>query len=156
MSATMDLFDLILVISAVIFHLSIVGVYIAQKKGRDNLVRAFGTITLLTGVPLALVFGHYLISGEPLWKLISFGFIFLYLLAELLLDFVFKIEFRKMLIPHTLYIILFYIAIIGFIRMSFAIDKTWGYVVSISFWILLGALVYNLAGQRKGKPQRPI
>lgn len=39
MSATMDLFDLILVSAAVIFHLSIVGVYIAQKKGRDKLVR---------------------------------------------------------------------------------------------------------------------
>jgi hypothetical protein len=152
----MDLFDLILVFTAIIFHLSIVCVYIAQKKGRDNLVQMFGMITLLTGVPLALVFGHYVVSGEPQWKLVSFGFIFLYLLTELLLDFVFKIEFRKMPIPHTLYIILFYIAIIGFIRMSFAVDKTWGYVVSVSFWILLGALIYNLAGQRKGKPQRPI
>ena len=154
MSATMDSFDLTLVVAAVIFHLSIVGVYIAQKKGRDKLVQSFGTITLLLGVPLAVVFGHYIISGEPLWKLISFGFIFLYLLTELLLDFVFKIEFRKMPVPHTLYIILFYIAIIGFIRMSFAVSTVWGYAVSVAFWILLGALIYNLAGQRKAKPTR--
>ena len=104
MPATMDLFDLILVSAAVIFHLSIVGVYIAQKKGRDQLVRTFGTVTLLLGVPLAVVFGHYIISGEPQWKLISFGFIFLYLLTELLLDFIFKVDFRSKLIPpHTLY-----------------------------------------------------
>jgi hypothetical protein len=154
MSATMDSFDLILVIAAVLFHLSIVGVYIAQKKGRDKLVQSFGAITLLLGVPLAIVFGHYIISGEPQWKLISFGFIFLYLLTELLLDFVFKIEFRKKPLPHTLYIILFYIAIIGFIRMSFAVSTTWGYAVSIAFWSLLGALIYNLAGQRKGKSMR--
>jgi hypothetical protein len=150
----MDSFDLILVIAAVLFHLSIVGVYIAQKKGRDKLVQSFGTITLLLGIPLAVVFGHYIISGEPQWKLISFGFIFLYLLTELLLDFVFKIEFRKMPVPHTLYIILFYIAIIGFIRMSFAVSTTWGYAVSVAFWILLGALIYNLAGQRKAKSTR--
>jgi hypothetical protein len=150
----MDSFDLILVIAAVLFHLSIVGVYIAQKKGRDKLVHSFGTITLLLGVPLAVVFGHYIISGEPLWKLISFGFIFLYLLTELLLDFVFKIDFRKMLVPHILYIILFYIAIIGFIRMSFAVSTTWGYAVSVAFWILLGALIYNLAGQRRAKSTR--
>jgi hypothetical protein len=154
MSATMDLFDLTLVIAAVIFHLSIVGVYIAQKKGRDKLVRTFGTVTLLLGVPLAVVFGHYIISSEPLWKLVSFGFIFFYLLTELLLDFVFKIEFRKMPIPHTLYIILFYIAIIGFIRMSFAVSTAWGYTVSVTFWILLGALIYNLAGKNKGQPSR--
>ena len=154
MSATMDSFDLILVIAAVLFHLSIVGVYIAQKKGRDKLVQLFGTITLLLGVPLAAVFGHYIISGEPQWKLISFGFIFLYLLTELLLDFVFKIDFRKMLVPHILYILLFYIAIIGFIRMSFAVSTTWGYAVSVAFWILLGALIYNLTGQRRAKSTR--
>jgi hypothetical protein len=154
MSVTMDSFDLILVIAAVLFHLSIVGVYIAQKKGRDKLVRTFGTVTLLLGVPLAAVFGHYIISGEPQWKLISFGFIFLYLLTELLLDFIFKIDFRAKPIPHTLYIILFYIAIIGFIRMSFAVSSAWGYAVSIAFWILLGALIYNLAGQRKAKSTR--
>ena len=154
MSATMDSFDLILVVAAVIFHLSIVGVYIAQKKGRNKLVRTFGTVTLLLGVPLAAVFGHYIVSGEPQWKLISFGFIFLYLLTELLLDFVFKIEFRKKLIPHMLYILLFYAAIIGFIRMSFAVSSTWGYAVSVAFWTLLGALIYNLAGQRKAKSTR--
>ncbi len=154
MSATMDLFDLTLVSAAVIFHLSIVGVYIAQKKGRDKLVRTFGTITVLLGIPLAVVFGHYIISGEPQWKLISFGFIFLYLLTELLLDFIFKVDFRSKLIPHTLYIILFYIAIIGFIRMSFAVSATWGYAVSVAFWILLGALIYNLVGKSKGQQSR--
>ena len=151
MFATMDVFDLILVSAAVLFHLSIVGVYIAEKKGRAKLVRAFGTVTLLLGIPLVGVFGHYIASGEPSWKLISFGFIFLYLLVEFLLDFVFKIEFRKKPLPHALYIILFYIAIIGFIRMSFAVNNYWGYAVSAAFWILLGALIYNLAGRRKVK-----
>ena len=151
MSANMDTFDLILVIAAVLFHLSIVGVYITQRKGLDQWVRAFGSVTVLLGLPLLAVFGHYVASDEPGWKLISFGFIFLYLLAEFLLDFVFKVEFRKKPIPHTLYIILFYTAIIGFIRMSFAVNNYWGYAVSIAFWILLGALIFNLVGQRKAK-----
>jgi hypothetical protein len=149
MSATMDVFDLVLVSAAVLFHLSIVGVYIAQKKGHDKLVRQFGSVTVLLGIPLLAVCGHYITSGEPSWKLISFGFIFLYLLVEFLLDFVFKIEFRKKPIPHTLYILLFYLAIIGFIRMSFAVNAYWGYAVSVAFWILLGALIYNLAGTKK-------
>ena len=151
MTPSMDIFDLILVIAAILFHLSIVGVYIAQKKGCDELVRTFGSVTVLLGIPLLVVFGHYLASREPGWKLISFGFIFLYLLVEFLLDFVFKIEFRKLPIPHALYIILFYIAIAGFIRMSFAVNTSWGYAVSVTFWILLGALIYNLAGRKKVK-----
>ena len=151
MSANMDLYDLVFVVSAIIFHLSVVGVYIAEKKRRMELVRAFGTVTLLLGIPLAVVFGHYSLSGEPGWKLISFGIIFLYLLTELVLDFVFKIEFRKQLIPHIFYILLFYAAIIGFIRIAFATNKIWGYAVSVSFWILLAALIYSLAGQKKEK-----
>lgn len=149
MSANMDGFDLCLVIAAVLFHLSIVGVYIAQCNGRDGLMKGFGTVTVLLGFPLAVVFTHYLLTGEPTWKLVSFGFIFLYLLVEWLLDSVFKVEFRKMPIPHTLYILLFYAAIIGFIRMSFAVNAAWGYGVSISFWILMGALIYNLVGQNR-------
>lgn len=154
MSEAMDVFDLILVVAAVLFHLSIVGVYIAQKKGHGRWVRAFGSVTLLLGIPLVAVFVHYIASGEPGWKLVSLGFIFLYLLVEFLLDFVFKIEFRKMPIPHTLYIILFYIAIIGFIRMSFAVNTYWGYAVSAAFWILLGALIYNLRGKKEEENNR--
>jgi len=144
----MDWFDLCLVVSATLFHLSIVGVYIAQERGRDRWVKAFGTVTLLLALPLAVVFFHYLFTHEPTWKLVSFGFIFFYLLVEWLLDFVFKVEFRQKLLPHVLYILLFYIAIIGFIRMSFAVNVIGGYAVSVSFWILLGALIYNLAGHK--------
>ena len=148
MPANTDWFDLCLVISAMLFHLSIVGVYIAQKQGRDRWVKIFGTGTLLLAFPLAAVFFHYLFTREPIWKLVSFGFIFFYLLVEWLLDFVFKVEFRQKLLPHMLYILLFYIAIIGFIRMSFAVNVIGGYAVSVSFWILLGALIYNLAGHK--------
>ena len=155
MSATMDWFDLCLVVSATLFHLSIVGVYIAQKRGRDRWVKAFGTVTLLLALPLAVVFFHYLFTHEPTWKLVSFGFIFFYLLVEWLLDFVFKVEFRQKLLPHVLYIPLFYTAIIGFIRMTFAVSVIWGYVVSVCFWILLGALIYNLAGQKRQRPSGP-
>jgi FtsH-binding integral membrane protein len=151
----MDLYDLALVVSALIFHLSVVGVYLAEKKRRMELVRAFGTLTLLTGIPLAAVCWHYLFSGEPSWKLAAFGFIFLYLLAELLLDFVFKLDFHSKLMPHILYILMFYAAIIALIRMSFAVNTIWGYAISVSFWILLVALIYNLTGQKKRKQAAP-
>jgi hypothetical protein len=143
----LDWFDLAFVITAVFFNWCIVGVFIAQKKGRTKLVRRFGSTMLLLVIPLAVVFVNYVVEKRPLWIMIYFGFIFLYILVEWLLDYVFKIDFRHRLITHVPYIILEYAALFGFIGISFAIDKTWGAIVSISFWAVLGSLIYLYRGK---------
>ena len=143
----LDLFDLIFVMTAVLFNWCIVGVFIAQKKGRTKLVRRFGSAMLLLVVPLTIVFANYVEEQRPLWIMVYFGFIFLYILVEWLLDYVFKIDFRAKAITHVPYIILEYIALFGFIGISFAIDKTWGALVSISFWAVLGSLIYLYRGK---------
>lgn len=147
----LDLYDLIFVISAAIFNLSIIAVYISSKKQRMDLVRAFGSITIALSLPLAVVFTQYWIRGEEGWILLGMGAIFIYLLVELLLDFVFKINFRSMLVPHILYIILFYIALFSFIGIAFTIHETWGYIISVLFWILLASLIYSLRGSKPKK-----
>jgi len=147
----LDLYDLIFVSSAAIFNLSIIAVYISTKKQRMDLVRAFGRLTIALSLPLAVVFIHYWTSGKESWGLLGMGAIFIYLLVEFLLDFVFKINFRSMLVPHILYIILFYIALFSFIGIAFTIHETWGYIVSVLFWILLASLIYSLRGS---KPQK--
>jgi len=64
------------------------------------------------------------------------------MLVELLLDYVFKIDFRSRPVTHVPYIILEYIALFSLIAIAFDIDQTWGTVVSICFWILMGSLVF--------------
>ena len=135
-------YDLVFVLTAIAFNLLIAGVFIAQKKERPKLVRTFGALMLSLAIPLAIVFINYLIVGRDLWIMVYFGFIFLYIIVELLLDFILKIEFRQKPLLHIPYIILEYIALLGFIGISFAIDPTWGYLVSISFWVLLASLIY--------------
>ena len=151
----LDLFDLIFVITAVLFNSCIVGVFIAQKKGRTRLVRTFGAGMLSLVVPLAVVFVNYWVEERPLWIMVYLGFIFLYILVEWLLDYVFKIEFRQKLITHVPYIILEYIALFGFIGISFAIDRTWGFIVSISFWAVLGSLIYLYWGKKGRTDKQP-
>lgn len=146
-----DLYDLIFVSSAAIFNLSIIAVYISTKKQRMDLVMAFGSLTIALSLPLVVVFIHYWTSGKESWVLLGMGAIFIYLLVEFLLDFVFKINFRSMLVPHILYIILFYIALFSFIGIAFTIHETWGYIVSVLFWILLTSLIYSLRGRKPKK-----
>jgi hypothetical protein len=131
------------VITAVVFNLQVSGVYLAGKQKHFDLVKIFGAVMLSLALPLAIVFVYYMAVGRERWITIAFVFIFLYLFVELLFDFILKIEFRKKPALHIPYVILFYIVEIVFIAVAFSINATWGYLVSVSFWVLLAALVYS-------------
>ena len=137
-----SIYDLVFVLTAIAFNLLIAGIFVAQKKGRPELVKAFGIAWLLLAIPLAIVFVKYLVKGRDLWIMICFGSVFLYMFLELLLDYILRIEFRQKPITHVPYIIMEYIALFSLIGISTAIDRTWGYIVGISFWILMGSLIY--------------
>jgi hypothetical protein len=134
--------DAIFVLTAVAFNLLIAAIFVAQKFGREELVKTFGILWLWLIIPLALVFVAYWQAGREARVLLYFGLIFLYMLVELLLDYVFKVEFRSQPITHVPYIILEYIALFSLIAIAFDIDQRWGIAVSICFWILMGSLVF--------------
>ena len=83
------------------------------------------------------------------WALVYFAIVLVYMLVELLLDYVFKVDFRARRLTHIPYIILEYIALFGLIGIAFDVDWMWGFVVSISFWILLACLIYLYWGGRR-------
>jgi len=149
---TLDPYDLTFVITATFFNLLIAVIFVAQKRLRADLVRAFGVMWLCLGIPLGIVFVRYLSLAKPLWIMVYFGFILFYMLVELLLDYVVKYDFRAKRSTHVPYIVLEYVALFGLIGISFAIHRLWGFIVSISFWILLGSLVYLYRGGRKQLP----
>lgn len=137
----MTTFDFMFGLSAVAFNLLIAAIFIAQKLGREKLVRTFGILWLWLIIPLALVFVSYWQQGREPRILLSFGFVFFYMLVELLLDYVFKFDFRSKPITHVPYILLEYMALFSLIVVAFAINQAWGIIVAICFWILMGSLV---------------
>jgi hypothetical protein len=134
--------DFMFVLSAVMFNLLIAAIFIAQKLGREKLVGTFGILWLWLIIPLALVFVSYWQEGRETRILVSFGLVFFYMLVELLLDYVFKVDFRSKALTHVPYIILEYVALFSLIAIAFDVDQVWGWVVTICFWILMGSLVY--------------
>jgi hypothetical protein len=150
----MSAYDLTFVLCAVIFNLLISGIYIASKHEAVRLRSLLGKVTIGLGVPLIVVLIAFVIEGRPTRTLVYCSLILLYLLVELLLDIILKIEFREKPILHIPYIILFYIASFGFIGISFSIDKNWGYAVSVSFWGVLASLIYLLNGNKKKTTRR--
>ncbi len=142
MNTPIDIFNLVFVISAIAFNLLIAGILLAQERGCLDLRRKLGALWLSLAVPLAIVFVVYLVAGRESWVVLCFGLIFFYILVEWLLDYVWKIEFRSNLSLHVPYIILEYLALFSLIAIAFSIDKTWGWVVSLSFWVLMASLIY--------------
>lgn len=143
----MNILDLIFVLSATAFNLLIAAIFVAQKLGREKLVRALGILWLWLFVPLALGFVSSWQEGREARILISFGFVFLYMLVELLLDYVFKVDFRARLVTHVPYIILEYVALFSLIVIAFDINRGWGWVVAVCFWILMGSLIFLYGGK---------
>ena len=145
----MDAYEWVFVLCAVAFNLLIAGIFVAQKHGLQKLTRTLGITWLSLGIPLAVVFAYYWIVGREMWIVIYSVLILVYMGVELLLDYVFKVDFRSKKITHIPYIVLEYIALFGLIGVSFDIDRTWGFIVSVAFWILLGCLVYLYWGKKR-------
>ncbi len=140
----MNGFDLVFVISATLLNLFVIAIYLSEKLGKMKLVRALGICVLALTIPFLVVFIAYLFAGKELKILLVFPAIFLYMFLELLWDYLLKVDFRKKPLLHIPYIVLFYIVLFGNIAIAFGINRTWGWVVSITFWMLLAALVFSL------------
>ena len=86
-----------------------------------------------------------------MWIYLVFLAIFIYMFLEWLWDYRLKIDFRADPKLHIPYIILFYIVLAGNIAITFTINRVWGWILSISFWLLLAALIFSLIPDRKLK-----
>jgi hypothetical protein len=142
MTAQWKTFDLLFVLSAVAFNLLIAAIFVAQKYRWEKLVQTFGILWLSLILPLSIVFVAYLREGRPRRILIYLLLVFFYMLVELLLDYVFKVDFRARISTHIPYIVLEYVALFSLIAIAFDISRFAGTMVSICFWIAMGGLVF--------------
>ena len=138
--------DIIFVLSAVIFNVLVSVVYLATKFDLIELLRISGIIVISLIVPFAITLRGYMKDKAEKKIIISNVIILLYLVIELLLDYILKIPFREILALHVLYIIIFYAAEFSIISVSFNIDRKAGFVVAITFCILLGCLAFLFLG----------
>ena len=144
-------YNLIFGISAVAFNLLVTGVFIATRHEKMQTVRKLGVVMIALGIPFTAVLIHMLRIDGNANVVLALAVVLVYLLAELLLDFIFKYDFRSRFVTHFPYILLEYGAFIGLIYTAFAISAGWGWAVSITFWVAMVALIYYFAGMKKSK-----
>lgn len=140
--------DILFISSAVLICLLIATVFIAQRHGRSNPVYRLGNILILLSIPFAIYLIYSDLSGKGISEVIALLFVLGYLLAEFLLDYVFKIDFRSRWATHIPCILLEYAAFFGFIFTALDISQLAGWVVSILLWIAMAAFIYLYAGAK--------
>ena len=149
-------YDLVFVLTALALNLLLAVIFVARRNGWVKTARVIGVLWLLLSVPLAFVFVRYLSDGMGLETMVPFTLILLYILVEFLLDVMFKVDFRRKRTTHVPYIVLEYIALFSLIWMAFGIGQTWGYLVSITFGILLASLIYMYGDKIRIRKQHSL
>ena len=147
----MDLFDWIFIISGLIFFISMTGALILMANNKMKTVLIIGLILAVLMLPIVTILMNYVIIGRDLRLIIYNILIFVYLMAEFLLDRVFKFDFRSKASTHIPYIILEWVAAFSFLFGAIYLDVTLGWIIAIFFWTFIGALVYYIIKRRKDK-----
>jgi hypothetical protein len=138
--------DILFIVSAIIFNIGVSGVYLSSKFDNEVLRQTFGAIVVLLSIPFTISLIVYIKKKAEKKIIISLLVILLYLVLEIVFDYILIIPFRDILALHIPYIIVFYAAAFSMIGVSFNINRKIGFIVLTTFWILIGCLIYMYLG----------
>ena len=145
----MDLFDWMFIASGFIFFISMIGAILLMAKNKMKSVKIFGLILLVLILPIIAILINYVVIGKDLIFIVFCVLILSYLMAEFLLDMVFKFDFRSKTSTHVPYIVLEWAAAFSFLYGAIYLDRTIGWIIAIFFWTFIGALIYYIIKRRK-------
>jgi len=121
-------------------------VYLATKFDNMVLLQVSGSFVIVLIVPFSITLYGYIKKDAKRKIIIPHIVILFYLFLELLLDYILMIPFRDILAIHIPYIVVFYAAEFSMVGVSFERNRKMGFVVLLTFVILLGCLIYMYLG----------
>lgn len=125
--------DLIGAIVANVNNVLLIFLFIARIKNLPRIEYWLGLIFILSIVPLTYLFIQALGNNFQVLYFIQIGLMIAFLIVELGLDYIFKVDFRhtqKIVIP---YVMLFFAGAGGMIGVASHAGKTWTLITVISF-----------------------
>ena len=141
--------DALVIVIANAVNLLMVGIFLARLYGKERVERIiFGIPLLLLGVPLV---GSVLENGilaRAWWTIVLPLPLIGFLLVELALDYILKIEFRTTRLVGP-YIGLYYVAFMLMVGYSFVAGGALGFITLGTYFGMLGATAYYFA---RGSP----
>lgn len=126
---------------AVLGYGLVIGVFAARLGGFPRIEYGLGLCLIALLLPLAYLLFKALGSERPVLYFLQLSLMIAYLLAELLLDYVFKVDFRSVRWMTIAYVTLFFAATGGMLGIASHAGKGWTYV-SIVLFLLMAVLAF--------------
>jgi hypothetical protein len=104
---------------------------------------------VLLGIPLLALAVSNAAGGHPWWTFTLPGILAFYDGVEFVVDYLLKFDFRRSrwLGP---YLAIYYLALMGMIGYNFAMEKTYGFVTLLTYFINLANTAWSYAHDKHG------
>lgn len=136
------LVDAVVVIIANAINFGLIAIFLVRARGMVQAERRIGLAQIALAVPLAAVVIYNAAHGRTWWTMVLPGLLVAFLLLELLLDYILKIDFRAMWLLGP-YLLLFYTALMGMIGYAFLTAEWLGFITLATYFAQLGATAYS-------------
>ncbi|MDH4272366.1 MAG: hypothetical protein OEW18_10395 [Candidatus Aminicenantes bacterium] len=142
--ADFRIIDLAVFIIANLINLLLVGIFLSRPSGLEKVEYILGLVMVSLILPVGLAILLNAMARREWWTIVLPLLLILYLVIELLLDYILKLDFRSTALLWP-YLVVFYVALMGMIGYSFLIKKSFGYVTLCTYFLSLLATWYSYA-----------
>lgn len=134
--------DLIVIISANIFNLLIVGIMLSRPFGYEKLERICGIASIILALPLTAAVIYNIAHRREWWSYVLPMVLIVFLIVELILDYILHYPFRQTRLLGP-YLLLFYGGSMFMIGYSFLTVEKLGYLTLVTYFLNLLATWYS-------------
>ena len=145
--------DLALFLIANLVNLLIIGIMLSRPFGLQRLERMLGLGAVACAVPAGLAVMLNAAGGREWWAILLPALFVGYLILELILDYVLRLDFRntRLLWP---YLLVYYVALNAMIGYTFLVDRVYGAITLATYLLGLLATWVSYSRVRHGQEQR--
>jgi hypothetical protein len=136
-------FDGLFLFVAIALNVKIILIFLARYRGLEGLEHKIGYLVIACIIPLIIILINYISVGKELWIVIYIIIIISFLIFEMILDYILKLNFRtnpKIVGPYTLF---YYVAFWGLLAISFVIDLVIGFIIFSIFMLSVVVTIYT-------------
>ena len=131
------------------FNLIMTVIFIFRVKKKKRVEYILGLILTILAIPLLVAVIFNIINKRDFWFVLLPIIFFFFLVLEFILDYVLKLNFRETFLLWP-YLLVYYVSLMGMIGYSFMINRTYGFITLITYFLQLFATWYSYSKVKHG------
>jgi len=139
-----QLIDLAVFIITNLVNLLLIGIFLSRPSGLEKVEHILGLVMMGLILPVGLAVVLNALGKREWWTIVLPLLLILFLVIELLFDYILKLEFRKTALLWP-YLTIFYVGLMAMIGYSFQIGKSYGFITLGTYLLSLLATWYSYA-----------